>query len=330
MKLYLVLIFLTFATLVGATTSVKLTANCTSVQLNPFGTCYAISNSTSKQVFVPMKSSSEFSRFISNLPSGVTKSSCEDNINCIGGWGSCSVSCGGGTQTYSIATAQSGTGTSCSYANGATQSCNTTACSANTNCVGGWGSCSASCGGGSQTYSITTAQSGTGTSCSYANGASQTCNTAACPVNCVGSWGSWGSCSAACGGGTQTRTYSITTPASGGGTACSATNGATGSQSCNTAACNLWANWSGRACSVSGSIGCCGGSCSGLTYNHVSSNGVDGWALMGNCSGGTWNFTCISTSIDGAGNAICTTSTGQISISNSGYLSGSVPFACQL
>ena len=60
------------------------------------------------------------------------------------------------------------------------------------------------------------------------------------PVNCIGAWGS---CSAACDG---TQTYSVTTPAAFGGTACTAANGAT--RTCNTTrsyACPSGYSWSG-------------------------------------------------------------------------------------
>lgn len=62
------------------------------------------------------------------------------------------------------------------------------------------------------------------------------------PVDCVGSWSNWSACSVtACGQtGTQTRTYTITTPASNGGTTCPYANGATQSQSCSTAACTSY------------------------------------------------------------------------------------------
>jgi hypothetical protein len=44
-------------------------------------------------------------------------------------------------------------------------------------------------------------------------------------VDCVGAWAPWGTCSATCGGGVQTQTFSITTQASGGGLACLFANG---------------------------------------------------------------------------------------------------------
>ena len=104
------------------------------------------------------------------------------------------------------------------------------------NCAGGWGgwgSCSETCGGGTQSrsYSVTTAASGGGAACPAAQ--NRNCNTAACAVNCVGSWGGWGSCSETCGGGTQSRTYSVTTSASGGGAACPAAQ----NRGCNNDAC---------------------------------------------------------------------------------------------
>lgn len=68
------------------------------------------------------------------------------------------------------------------------------------NCIGSFSSCSAACGGGTQTYTVTQTASSGGVACPYSTGYVQTCNTSACAttVNCVGSWGS---CSVPCGGG---------------------------------------------------------------------------------------------------------------------------------
>ena len=55
------------------------------------------------------------------------------------------------------------------------------------------------------------------------------------PVDCVvSSWSAYGACSASCGGGTQTQTRTVTTPAANGGAACPALSQ---SQACNTQAC---------------------------------------------------------------------------------------------
>ncbi len=117
---------------------------------------------------------------------------CIPNIDCVGGFvdsGSCSLSCGGGNYAaeYVITTAQSGTGSSCSpFYDGYTvtlggSSCNTQSCIPNVDCVGyytGYGSCSSgnwNCGGGcgfcniigsaTNTFVVTTPQSGTGAAC---------------------------------------------------------------------------------------------------------------------------------------------------------------------
>ncbi len=57
-------------------------------------------------------------------------------------------------------------------------------------------------------------------------------------VDCVGAWGAWGSCSATCGASAiESRTFAITTAASGTGASCVGTNGQVGTRSCGAAAC---------------------------------------------------------------------------------------------
>jgi len=76
------------------------------------------------------------------------------------------------------------------------------------------------------------------------------------PVDCVGTWGDWGDCSADCGGGTQTRVYSISTPAFKGGSECPSPE----TQDCNTQACPVncvggWGvGWTPNPCPCSPSI----------------------------------------------------------------------------
>lgn len=175
-------------------------------------------------------------------------------VNCVGNrgsWGSCNATCGSGYQysTYTMTTAAVGAGPLCPSANGdvKNQTCNTAACPVN--CAGSWvntTSCGVTCGGGTltSTYKVTTVAANGGTGCPYANNtaSSVSCNTQACPVNCVGSWSSWSTCSAICGGGTQTRTYTITTAAANGGTTCANNTGATEPQPCNTGACGAMTN----------------------------------------------------------------------------------------
>jgi Thrombospondin type 1 domain len=91
-----------------------------------------------------------------------------------------------------------------------------------TNCVGSWGACSAACGDGTQTYTITTNASGGGTACEAANNATKPCKIKPCDVDCVGSWSA---CPAVHNGGSQT--YTITQNAVGNGKACEAANNQT-------------------------------------------------------------------------------------------------------
>jgi hypothetical protein len=156
------------------------------------------------------------------------------------GWSSCSAPCGGGTQTRSCSCpSPSGGGANCTGSS--LQNCNTQACTSYFWNTGGWSSCSASCGGGTQTRSVWCQGSDGGT---YPDGncgggkpaTSQSCNTGCCPVN--GGWSGWSSCSASCGGGTQTRSCNSPSPSCG-GNPCSGST----SQSCNTQGCAQNCRW---------------------------------------------------------------------------------------
>ena len=172
------------------------------------------------------------------------------DIDCVGSWGSfesCSVMCGGGSQSrmYNVSKPQSGNGADCVAAHIAneTQLCNTDVCPVN--CVGSWGGfgeCSATCEGGTQsrTYNVTSPQAGAGAACDVSHGAntSQACNTGACPIDCIGAWGSWGSCDVACEGGRQSRSYSVSTAAANGGARCETLDGVSELETCNSNACS--------------------------------------------------------------------------------------------
>lgn len=71
----------------------------------------------------------------------------------------------------------------------------------------------------------------------YPNAIIQTYVKEGVDVNCVGSWSDWSMCSEECGTGTQTQTYSITTPLEHGGDACLHLDGDVQHQSCNIQNC---------------------------------------------------------------------------------------------
>eukprot|EP00798_Chlamydomonas_sp_ICE-L_P016845 gene16845-23125_t len=122
---------------------------------------------------------------------------CDSNCNCISGqggtavncavsvWGTCSKTCGGGTQTRTITTQPANGGAACPALS---QACNTQGCTGGTavNCaVSGWGTCSTTCGGGTQTRTITTQPANGGAACPAL---SQACNTQRCPATAIGFW----------------------------------------------------------------------------------------------------------------------------------------------
>lgn len=67
------------------------------------------------------------------LSGSYTNATCVQN--CSGSWGACSVACGGGTQKYTITVPANQWGAACPAADGATQVCNTAACTAAPTCT---------------------------------------------------------------------------------------------------------------------------------------------------------------------------------------------------
>jgi hypothetical protein len=101
-----------------------------------------------------------------------------------------------------------------------------------------------------------------GSSGSWYQLGARTITVTAATVPCSGSWAlTWGTCSQNCDGGTQTRSYAIAVPASGGGAPCPASHGQLQSRPCNTQACTgpavdchgSWGNWSACAGAGAGS-----------------------------------------------------------------------------
>ena len=72
----------------------------------------------------------------------------EPVLDCRGEWSNCTVTCGGGTQTYSIIAEEKNGGASCTHTNNEVRTCNTNSCHAWV--TSEWGTCSG--GTGSWTY----------------------------------------------------------------------------------------------------------------------------------------------------------------------------------
>ncbi|CAG2214239.1 Hemicentin-1,Coadhesin,Thrombospondin-2,Thrombospondin-1,Mucin-like protein [Mytilus edulis] len=200
-----------------------------------------------------------------------------------GGWSSwsasssCTAACGGGSISYKRSCTNPSPahgGATCSGSDTKSESCNTHSCPVN----GGWSdwtatsSCTATCGGGSISYSRTcnnpTPAHG-GSDCSGSTTTLEKCNTHACPIN--GGWSGWttsSSCTAVCGGGTISYKRSCTNPSPAhGGATCSGSDSK--SESCNTHSCPVNGGWSGWSTSSSCTAACGGGS---ISYKRTCTN----------------------------------------------------------
>jgi hypothetical protein len=182
---------------------------------------------------------------------------CNATVNCTGEWGhwtQCNVTqvygvrlCGNGTRShaYSIVrpAANGGLDSTCTAAHGAVveDPCSYGPCPVD--CAGSWGAwhaedfpgsfpdsfalghgyCSQECGSGLQhrNYSVATAMAhgGREDTCEADDGydEQQPCNMHPCPVDCVGNWGVWHTCSRECAGGVQDRAYMVNVTAAYGG-----------------------------------------------------------------------------------------------------------------
>eukprot|EP01006_Ploeotia_vitrea_P028505 TRINITY_DN61182_c0_g1_i2.p1 TRINITY_DN61182_c0_g1~~TRINITY_DN61182_c0_g1_i2.p1 ORF type:complete len:763 (-),score=91.44 TRINITY_DN61182_c0_g1_i2:106-2394(-) len=186
-----------------------------------------------------------------------------------GSWATCTVTCGGGTQTRTRTctnpTPANG-GNECQLTAGGRgtteqqqQNCNQGACPT-TAVDGGWGAwgaygaCSATCGGGTQTRTRqcnNPTPSNGGANCALTAGGTgtteqeqQSCNPDACPAGTVvdggwAPWGDYGDCSVTCGGGIQTRSRSCTAPTpANGGQECTLGSGGKGTEEVEQKDCN--------------------------------------------------------------------------------------------
>lgn len=189
---------------------------------------------------------------------GTNYSQCTYTSN-LGSWGSCSASCGGGTQSRTASCTRSD-GASAALSNcgspATSQSCNTQACPSYTYSFsyGSW-STPAGCGAVTQTRSASCVRSDGATVANSFCGTAVTSQASSDYSQCTytTNLGSWGSCSASCGGGTQSRSASCTR-SDGASAALSSCGSPATSQSCNTQACASY-TWSSASqiggCSIS-------------------------------------------------------------------------------
>ncbi|XP_061184989.1 SCO-spondin-like [Saccostrea echinata] len=210
-------------------------------------------------------------------------------------WDTCTVTCGGGSQTRTRTctdpSPQYG-GADCSSLGVAseTQDCSTQACPIDGGFTdwSAWDTCSATCGGGSQSRTRTCTnpipQYG-GADCIGDLTDTQDCNTDFCPIDGgYTNWTLWDTCTVTCGGGTQTRTRTCTDPVPQyGGADCTALGVSSETQNCSSQPCAIdggfsdWSAWD--TCSAT-----CGGGSQSRTRTCTNPAPQHGGA---DCSGDT-------------------------------------------
>ena len=171
-------------------------------------------------------------------------------IDCVGDYedlGVCSTTCGPGTQQQKYKISQDAVNGGVCPNENTTRNipCNIGPCPVN--CVGDYvdsGVCSTTCGPGTQQQEYKISQSAVnGGVCPNENTTRNiSCNIGPCPIDCVGSFGEYETCSVGCGGGTQSRTYTITKGAQHEGLECPHQDGDTEERQCNTDPCHINCN----------------------------------------------------------------------------------------
>lgn len=168
-------------------------------------------------------------------------------VDCQGNWNSwtaCACSNSRQTRTWNVSVASANGGAACPGQQA--QPCEPSGCPVN--CEGAWGqwgSCPCGPNGSTsstknRTYYITVAAEFGGKACDYTNETvgNTSCTAQNCPVDCQGEWGEWGNCS--CKTQIRSRTFTITTNQSNGGTYCDADNNAQGTENCDPTGCKIY------------------------------------------------------------------------------------------
>ena len=163
-------------------------------------------------------------------------------------YGTCSKSCGTGTQSMTRACdspAPFNGGADCAGSTTSSQNCNTHACAVD-GTWSGWtyGTCSTSCGAGTRSRTRTCdGRRNGGADCHGSTTSTAACDHGPCPVHCATSaFSGWSTCTKSCGTGSQSRSRSITASAASGGYVCPYL---AETQNCNTATCAIDGTWSG-------------------------------------------------------------------------------------
>ena len=189
-----------------------------------------------------------------NISDVYSMGSASDGANSYSDWGTCSVKCGGGTQTR--------TNTCALITTGLSQECNKSACcrTGSIYYVDG-SSCSKACDGGTKNRVAYAAEDHSKRCPEFdTSSGGSSCNTRACCTDSTITYKDGSSCSKACGSGTKNRLAYSTYDSS---VRCSSYDKSSGGAACNTQTCCR----SGSIYYVNGST--CSKSCGGGTYNRV-------------------------------------------------------------